>query len=189
MGRSLKEKIYLSKDSDNELAAFFDDLVIRRRDDEDEWGLQASMVVSRDSFASKINENDGKEPHTINLINLYQLLKGIELSDMSQKDFNDKMLREIMTNCIACRILDCEDKLVIVCFGQINDMTDYQYNMLKLIAKNCKELKETNSYSVINLLINVNGIFYREFNDFSVEDYDYIESTLDGYITKKEVYY
>ena len=73
MGRSLKEKIYLSKDSDNnELAAFFDDLVIRRRDDEDEWGLQASMVVSRDSFASKINENDGKEQHTINLINLYQ---------------------------------------------------------------------------------------------------------------------
>lgn len=58
---SLEEKIYSGSIDNNqeELKQFFAEIIERRRgEDAIKDGLQASMIITKDRFAAKINEND-----------------------------------------------------------------------------------------------------------------------------------
>ena len=74
------EKIYYSNiQNSNEqikeqISSFIEELYKRRRDDPKEEGLQAGMLIMPSAFASKITENDGKDPHGITNINLLRLI-------------------------------------------------------------------------------------------------------------------
>ena len=58
---SLEEKIYSGSIENNqkELKPFFAEIIERRRgEDPVNDGLQASIIITKDRFAAKINEND-----------------------------------------------------------------------------------------------------------------------------------
>ena len=67
----IEEKIYtINSDTiDNSLESFFKE-VYTRREDNQEGGLQASIVILKDSLGAKVCENEGLGPHTHSHMNL-----------------------------------------------------------------------------------------------------------------------
>ena len=82
----LTEKVYASNEYNGDahmqqqLGDFISELYNRRRSDSNEEGLQAGMLIMPSSFAAKITENDGNDPHGITNINLLRYIK-------KEKDF------------------------------------------------------------------------------------------------------
>ena len=137
----MQEKIYYSSD-DNEsdvLNDFFNELVKRKKDDVDDWGLQASMVIRDNDYAAQINEKDGAESHNLTLINLYNNLNGDnnnyfskDLSDDNKKQLNLDTIK-MNLECIKVRIISSMDRLQIICTGNTKDQKTslYQNDILR----------------------------------------------------------
>ena len=72
----MDEKIYSANSGDSKeniteiLYCFLDELVKRKRKQSNIGGLSAGLVSSKDEFAAKVNENDGKSSHFLTSINL-----------------------------------------------------------------------------------------------------------------------
>lgn len=181
----LKEKVYYSSkdDNDSNLNDFFNEIVKRKRDDVDDWGLQSSIVIRGEDYAAKVNENNGKESHHLTFSNLYQYLTGDNNYYSNTKEITDDFIIRMNMESIKVRMISSEDTLKVICIGSIEDgPTLYQYGILKNIVEICNELRMMKSFDKIDLGLLVNGLFYFEFRDFNDEDYYLMCSKLDDEI-------
>jgi len=178
----LSEKVYSSSDidSDYELRMFFDELVFRKREDPVEGGLQASMIVLSDRFASKVNEKDGTSLHSCDFVNLVNYLNN------DHKYFSEKAMRYpmiyfkqseiIRKEGIEIRILDGDDTLMITVFSY-NAINDYQKEILKKILFMCNS--NLDNYQNIEIGISTPNVIV-DFTNLNKDNFEYINSVIDN---------
>lgn len=165
---TLEEKIYFgtTKNTKGEinktLNDFFSHLLSRRRNDPIEGGLQASLVCLPNSFAAKVCEDDGLQPHMANEYNLYKFLnnsnqyittQGIRFFMLVKNE-----LYAIEREGFYIRILNGEDKLMMVVFSKNDIVSPLQTYILKVIANYCKQMLEKKYYQDIEIAIRSNNI-------------------------------
>ena len=178
----LSEKVYSSGDidSDYELRMFFDELVFRKREDPVEGGLQASMVILSDRFASKVNEGDGTYLHLCEFVNLVKYLKN-DHKYFSQKAMKFPMLyykefEIVREEGIEIRILDGDDTLMITVLSY-NEINDYQKDILKKILFIC--YSNLDNYQNIEIGISTPNVIV-DFTNINKDNFEYIISVVDN---------
>lgn len=155
------EKIYYSnnQNSDEQLneqiRTFLNELCERRRDDSEEVGLQAFMLIMPNAFAAKITENDGKDPHAITEINLLRYIK--KEKDFYAREAGEKFallkneLSEIYKNGIGFRIADGEQDLMMAIQSHSNIQTKYQLTVLKKMFDELWNIKQKGLYKSVEV--------------------------------------
>lgn len=155
------EKIYYSNiQNSNEqikeqISSFIEELYKRRRDDPKEEGLQAGMLIMPSAFASKITENDGKDPHEITSINLLRYIK--EKKDFYLREAGQwfNLLRneknEIYKNGINNRITDSEDRLMMAIQSNSDIQTKFQLTVLKALTDELWRIKQKGLYKSVEV--------------------------------------
>ena len=103
----LEEKIFSANSGNSKyniteiLYYFLDELVKRKRKQSNVGGLSAGLVCSKDHFAAKVNENDGKSSHFLTSVNLVKYLngdnffiteKGVGNTSLYKNNLNDDFL-------------------------------------------------------------------------------------------------
>ena len=164
----LKEKIYYGniKSSEQEILIklydFFFSLYKRKRYVPFEGGLQASLVCLDDSFAAKICEDDGKEPHMINEYNLYNYLNNnnryISYKDIRKPNLFINDLSCILNSGFSIRILSGDETLVLAIVSNINIDDQFQIDILKKIISICQILLNNNFFQDIQIGVHTNNI-------------------------------
>ena len=155
------EKIYYCNDHNSneqiqeQMRSFINELCQRRRDDPKEEGLQAGMLIMPSAFASKITENDGKDPHEITSINLLRYIK--EKKDFYLREAGQwfNLLRneknEIYENGIDNRITDSEDRLMMAIQSNSNIQTKFQLTVLKALIDELWRIKQNGLYKSVEV--------------------------------------
>lgn len=155
------EKIYYSNiQNSNEqikeqISSFIEELYKRRRDDPKEEGLQACLLIMPNAFASKITENDGKDPHEITSINLLRYIK--EKKDFYLREAGQwfNLLRneknEIYKNGINNRITDSEDRLMMAIQSNSDIQTKFQLTVLKALTDELWRIKQKGLYKSVEV--------------------------------------
>lgn len=171
------EKIYYSNiQNSNEqikeqISSFIEELYKRRRDDPKEEGLQAGMLIMPSAFASKITENDGKDPHEITSINLLRYIK--EKKDFYLREAGQwfNLLRneknEIYKNGINNRIIDSGDRLMMAIQSNSDIQTKFQLTVLKALTDELWRIKQNGLYKSVEV-----G-FYSPVSKVDVEELNY----------------
>ena len=138
-----------------QMRSFINELCQRRRDDPKEEGLQAGMLIMPSAFASKITENDGKDPHEITSINLLRYIK--EKKDFYLREAGQwfNLLRneknEIYENGIDNRITDSEDRLMMAIQSNSNIQTKFQLTVLKALIDELWRIKQNGLYKSVEV--------------------------------------
>lgn len=158
------EKIYYSNiQNSNEqikeqISSFIEELYKRRRDDPKEEGLQAGMLIMPSAFASKITENDGKDPHGITNINLLRFIKkekGFYVREASSRfGIIKNEMSELIRNGIEIRIIDGEQNLMMAIISKQNIQTIFQLIVLKRLIEELWRIKHIQLYKSIEVGFN-----------------------------------
>lgn len=207
------EKIYYSNDQDSyehlqeQMRSFLNELDERRKDDSEEEGLQAEMIIMPNAFASKITENEGKDPHEITIINLFRYIK--EEKDYYLREagqwFNllKNERKEIYKNGIVNRVIDSEDKLMMAIESASNIQTKFQLTVLKALTEELWRIKQNGLYESVEVgfysplskvdVEELNDELYSKLNEaLKEEDHrleiDYLNN-LEEYDKLKKVYF
>ena len=155
-----KEKIYEAKE-DNQIEQFFKELIARKRFDEQEGGLQACGMITKNQAAFKITENDGIEPHMFAELNLINYLKtGDYINLINRNNFNFNKHREELreaSNALSLRITDSDE--LVLAFNTYEDINSYQLKIIKRIIETVKSPKIKDNYQKIRI-----GIHAKNFN-------------------------
>ena len=175
----LEEIIYYGKKDDlislkKQLYLFFNEIIIRRRNDPIEGGLQASIVIYKDRAAAKVNEHDGKGVHIASNVNLTKFLFGDKkyITEFGTRYFglymNDMMT--ITKDAVTVRILDGKDYLMLAIqsYHEIDSL--FKLKVIKMIIDICKSIKNKNIYKEIEVGLNTKNI-NMEFEDFNEHKY------------------
>ena len=182
---SLEEKVYSSKnidDLDQQIRLFYDELLLRRRDDVEEEGLQAAGVIYPDAFAAKICENNGKGTHQNSFVNLTKYLNGDNnyLSEAGTGYFMLYMdIMKQLQDSIQIRILSKEEELVLSITGSKPITNDFQLYTLKKLLIKAKEMNNNGFNSVI-VGVALPNIYFEHTNisDEMISDIDKNKGTL-----------
>ena len=170
----LTEKVYASNKYNGDahmqqqLGDFISELYNRRRSDSNEEGLQAGMLIMPSSFAAKITENDGNDPHGITNINLLRYIK--KEKDFYVREAAGKFgvikneMSEIFRNGIEIRIIDAEENLMMAIQSNSNIQTRFQLEVLKKIANELWRIKQNGLYESVEV-----G-FYSPLSQIDVDD-------------------
>ena len=170
----LTEKVYASNEYNGDahmqqqLGDFISELYNRRRSDSNEEGLQAGMLIMPSSFAAKITENDGNDPHGITNINLLRYIK--KEKDFYVREAAGKFgvikneMSEIFRNGIEIRIIDAEENLMMVIQSNSNIQTRFQLEVLKKLANELWRIKQNGLYESVEV-----G-FYSPLSQIDVDD-------------------
>lgn len=149
---------------------FFDEVVKRKRKKVYNGGLQAGLVVSKTSFAAKINENDGKNSHFSTSINLTKFLidddfyiteKGLGNTSLYRNAYN-----ELFTSCIDSRIVAGDRELLMSFISNRGELSDFQVGLLRAIADSCKLLIDNGILDNVSIGVRVGNI------DFKIDNWD-----------------
>ena len=170
----LSEKIYYCNDRNSneqikeQISLFIEELYKRRRDDSQEEGLQAGMLIMPNAFASKITENDGNDPHGITNINLLRyiiMLKKFYVREAGQRyNLIKKEMNEISKNGIEIRIIDEEQNLMMAIQSDSNIHTKFQLAVLKILIEELWRIKQDELYKSVEV-----G-FYSPISEIDVDD-------------------
>ena len=177
----LIERVHSSSDIDEyEIRSFFDELVLRKREDPIEGGLQASMIVLSNRFAAKVNEEDGYGSHLCEYVNLIKYLYN-DHKYFSQEAMKFPMLyfKEssiISEEGVEICFLDGENSLIIS-ISSFKMINDYQKDVLKKLLLVCSE--NLDYYQNIEIGINTPNVLLESTN-LDMDNYESINSIIDG---------
>ncbi len=187
----LEEKIYTANINDSQekineqINEFLTSLAKRKRNDLYEGGLQASLICFKGSFAAKVSENDGREPHIANEYNLYNFLnhKNKYLTDEGKDHFVLYMMDYLFIERFgfSTRILDSEEELMFPIISKNDIDSEFQIHVLETLIKYCKKMKENNIYKKIEIGIHSKNIEI----EFEENNFDEILETLENIKEKK----
>lgn len=183
----LEEKIYTAN-SENEINVinesvikFFSEMLKRKRDDSIEGGLQLAAVIYKDSYAAKVNEEDGFGTHLESLINLTRFLmkKGNFFSEQGMRQFEllEDDIRTITAKGIEIRMM-CNSSELTIFFHTKNDIkSEFEVEVIKSFAKCCQHAIENGYLKNIGFYLKTltTTLEINEWNDLS---YDEIEENL-----------
>lgn len=157
----LIEKIYSSnsqqsrEEAREQIQNFLAELHDRRRKDPYEGGLQAEMLVMPESFAAKVNENDGYDFHKITGVNLLRFIKNEDkyYSKEAIKEFGllYKEANEILNNGVEIRILDGKNTINFAIMSNKGIKSQFQIDTLKTLINNLKELQSKRKYTHVKV--------------------------------------
>lgn len=157
----LTEKVYASNEYDGtihmqqQLGDFIEELYERRKDDYNEEGLQAGMLIMPNAFAAKITDNDGNDPHLITNINLLRYIK--KEKDFYVREAAGKFglikneMSELIRNGIEIRIIDGEQNLMMAINSKQNIQTIFQLTVLKRLIDELWSIKQNELYKSIEV--------------------------------------
>ena len=161
----LEEKIYYgnstysTEEIQKVLNDFINEVIKRRRNDEEEEGLQAVFIIGKEEFGAKITENDGSGSHqnsSINIIkyfnhdNNYISLEGTGYPNIFKKEYD-----ELCFKTIQITILSAEKKIKFIInsiFNQYIELSEFQDIMIKIFSNVVEELKQNNIYQTIEVV-------------------------------------
>lgn len=161
----LEEKIYYgnstysTEEIQKVLNDFINEVIKRRRNDEEEEGLQAVFIIGKEEFGAKITENDGSGSHqnsSINIIkyfnhdNNYISLEGTGYPNIFKKEYD-----ELCFETIQITILSAENKIKFIInsiFNQYIELSEFQDIMIKIFSNVVEELKQNNIYQTIEVV-------------------------------------
>ncbi len=179
---TLEETIYYGKsnyteeENKEQLNLFMKELIDRRRKDPIEGGLQASMVILPNSFAAKVNENDGMSTHSITHTNLIKFLNGEKkyLTDATKGllSFSQKEMYQLLQEGVEVRILDGEEHILFALYSGNNKQTEFQFQVIRDLLDCCRNLKESGNYYFVEIGLSTPDIFteIKDFNEEVCED-------------------
>ncbi len=176
INKKMDEKIFsaddtfLNEDITQILYYFFDEVVKRKRRKVYNGGLQAGLVVSKNAFSAKINENDGKSSHLSTSINLTKYLNGDDFYITEKGLGNTSLYRhaynELFTSCIDSRIVAGDRELLMSFISNRGKLSDFQINILNSIADSCKLLIDNGILDNVSIGVRVGNI------DFKIDNWD-----------------
>ena len=157
----LEEKIFSansgnSKDNITEILYYFlDELVKRKRKQSNVGGLSAGLVCSKDHFAAKVNENDGKSSHFLTSINLVKYLNGdnffITEKGVGNTSLYKNNLNDLFLSCIETRIMAGDRELLMSFASNKGVLSEFQEDLLQAIVDSCKLLIDNNILDDVSL--------------------------------------
>lgn len=146
----LNEKVYSANSGDSKeniteiLYYFLDELVKRKRKQSNIGGLSAGLVSSKDEFAAKVSENDGKSSHFLTSINLLKYLNGDDFYITERGVGNTALykddLNKLFLSCIEARIMAGDRELLISFASNKGVLSEFQEDILQSIIDSCKLL-------------------------------------------------
>lgn len=146
----LNEKVYSANSGDSKeniteiLYYFLDELVKRKRKQSNIGGLSAGLVSSKDEFAAKVSENDGKSSHFLTSINLLKYLNGDDFYITERGVGNTSLykddLNKLFLSCIETRIMAGDRELLISFASNKGVLSEFQEDILQSIVDSCKLL-------------------------------------------------
>lgn len=146
----LNEKVYSANSGDSKeniteiLYYFLDELVKRKRKQSNIGGLSAGLVSSKDEFAAKVSENDGKSSHFLTSINLLKYLNGDDFYITERGVGNTSLykddLNKLFLSCIETRIMVGDRELLISFASNKEILSEFQEDILQSIVDSCKLL-------------------------------------------------
>lgn len=146
----LNEKVYSANSGDSKeniteiLYYFLDELVKRKRKQSNIGGLSAGLVSSKDEFAAKVSENDGKSSHFLTSINLLKYLNGDDFYITERGVGNTSLykddLNKLFLSCIETRIMAGDRELLISFASNKEILSEFQEDILQSIVDSCKLL-------------------------------------------------
>lgn len=161
----LQEKIYYGNYTNSKeeiqkvLKGFLNEVIKRRRNDEEEEGLQAVFIIGKEEFGAKITENDGSGSHqnsSINIIkyfnhdNNYISLEGTGYPNIFKKEYD-----ELCFETIQITILSAENIIKFIInsiFNKYIELSEFQDIMIKIFSNVVEELKQNNIYQTIEVV-------------------------------------
>ena len=157
----LEEKIFSansgnSKDNITEILYYFlDELVKRKRKQSNVGGLSAGLVCSKDHFAAKVNENDGKSSHFLTSVNLVKYLNGdnffITEKGVGNTSLYKNNLNDLFLSCIETRIMAGDRELLMSFASNKGVLSEFQEDLLQAIVDSCKLLIDNNILDDVSL--------------------------------------
>ena len=157
----LEEKIFSansgnSKDNITEILYYFlDELVNRKRKQSNVGGLSAGLVCSKDHFAAKVNENDGKSSHFLTSVNLVKYLNGdnffITEKGVGNTSLYKNNLNDLFLSCIETRIMAGDRELLMSFASNKGVLSEFQEDLLQAIVDSCKLLIDNNILDDVSL--------------------------------------
>lgn len=152
MEYQLTEKIYFLDNSYDEqtnknmLINFFQEYISRKKGDSFQEGLHAGIVIAKDRWAAKINENDGQACHEHTNMNLIRFLNGsnyfLTEQEAAKKLLSKAEINQITKDLIHISLLSKEDKCRVLMFSYNNTHSNFQITIMKEILNICKEIKK-----------------------------------------------
>lgn len=161
----MDEKIYSANDTISKedithiLYYFFDEVVKRKRRSLVEGGLHAGLVATKDGFAAKISEGDGKCSHFSTSINLVKFLKGdgffITERGLGTTSLYKDALNDLFTSSIESRIVAGDRELLMSFVSNKGVLSEFQVDLLQSIADSCKLLIDNGILDDVSLGLRV----------------------------------
>ena len=164
----MNEKVYsadnsFTKENITEMIYyFFDEIVKRKRKSLSVGGLHAGLVASKDGFAAKVNEDDGKCSNFSTSINLVKYLNGedffITERALGTSKLYKKDLNELFLSCIDSRIVAGDRELLMSFISNKGELSEFQVDLLQAIADSCKLLVDNGILDDVNIGVRVGEI-------------------------------
>ena len=167
----MDEKIYSANSGDSKeniteiLYCFLDELVKRKRKQSNIGGLSAGLVSSKDEFAAKVNENDGKSSHFLTSINLIKYLNGDDFYITERGVGNTALYKDdlntLFLSCIETRIMAGDRELLISFASNKGVLSEFQEDLLQAIVDSCKLLIDNDILDDVSLGFRTGKIDFR----------------------------
>ena len=148
----LTEKIYTSDESQGlsevqaQLSKFFQELISRKKGASVKDGLNAGMVLFPNSWAAKVNENNGTDYHSTTNMNLVRFLNGENVYYTEQQAaevaLSPEETRKVVYEGMQISILSNEQNCKVLIFSYNNTHSLFQLSVLEELLQICEQIKD-----------------------------------------------
>ena len=197
----LKETVYMVDDSvskdeiDSEIKKFFKELLLRKRDDPFEGGLQAGGISFPGKAAFKVNENDGLATHAHTSETLAQFMNGETkfsgvdtMSNIFARKDDPYSWLTLERIGFEDRILMGKNKLVMAITTANPEISLFQLNVIKTIVNTVKSIYQNKQIKSVSVnYVTKDDRFVMDLKSMDEEKINELENLIQSNINDRKV--